>query len=239
MNKVFFVSLIILIVGFNVSAQETNKPAQETDKPAELSKDVKTTETNVVPDKKEETQQPKDLTEKTKGVQLTDNGHKDSKVDFEYKKYSSIGLNISSHSGIGLSYRSHLGSPLLFQISGGVISRGQSYFYTVGAEIQRELSKSKDKRAFGSIAFGIYGEREKKVYEVGYGVEMERSEKWTISNVYSFAVGVGGELAFGSSIIDTLTIGCEIYPVGIYIDESDDSPFNMFPGASLYLYYNF
>ncbi|MCX7958405.1 MAG: hypothetical protein N3B13_05095 [Deltaproteobacteria bacterium] len=223
--------------------------AQVAEKPAGTADEMRSTEAaSAVQKEAESAPQPSDnaakqpstgpVSEMNDSTDKKQEGEKQSKI-YDYKSYNSFGISISSHSGIGLSYRYHLDSPLLFQITGGVISEGESYFYAVGAEIQRELSKSKDKRAFGSFAAGIYGERDKEVYDVGYSTGMNPPEKWTSSNAYAFAVGVGGELALGNSIVDTLTIGCEIYPVGIYFTDSGDSGFNMFPGASVYIYYNF
>lgn len=179
----------------------------------------------------------KSAVEPAKELKKEDNEQNKSKT-FEYKSYNSFGLNISSHSGVGLSYRYHMDTPLLFQVTGGVVSEGKSYFYAVGLEVQKELSRSKDKRAFGSLTTGIYGERYKET-SVEYYTGMNPPEKWTSSNSYSFAIGVGGELALGNSIIDSLTLGCEIYPVGIYLSDEDENNFRMFPGAGIYLFYNF
>lgn len=162
------------------------------------------------------------------------------KGHFEYIEYNSFGLNVSSHSGIGLAYRYHMSEAFLFQISGGVISEGKSYYYALGAEVQRELSKVKDKRAFGSFAIGLYGSREKETYYVGeYYEEENRRERWSSDNTFAFAIGVGGELAFGSSVKDNLTIGCEIYPVGVYLDTGGETKWRMYPGLAIYLFYNF
>jgi len=159
------------------------------------------------------------------------------KQGFIYDIYNSFGLNISSHSGMGLSYRYHMNNPMLFQISGGVISEGKSFYYAVGAELQRELSKVKDKRAFAALAMGIYGNRYKETY-YAYYTGMNPPEKWQTDNYFSMALGVGGELAFGNSLVDSISIGCEIYPVGMYIGNKEDS-FTMTPGGSIYLFYNF
>ncbi len=159
---------------------------------------------------------------------------------YVYQKYSSFGINISSHSGVGLSYRFHMDTPFLFELSGGVVSSGKTYFYAVGGEIQRELSKSKDKRAFGAFAVGFYGERyEKNDYDAAYYSEMEPPKKWTSDNAFTFALGVGGELALSNLIVDAISIGCEIYPIGVYVKNNGENEFNMFPGGAIYLYYNF
>lgn len=161
-------------------------------------------------------------------------------LNFEYKSYISVGLNISSHSGIGLSYRYHTETPFLFQVSGGVISSGRSYYYAIGGEIQRELSKSKDKRAFGVFATGLYGMRyEETDYEVSYSTGMNPTKKWRSDVNFSVALGVGGELALGSSIVDAISLGVAIYPIGSYITNSGETNFKMFPGGAIYLFYNF
>ncbi len=242
MNKFSAITLLVMVFcGTVLMAQTADKPAVTADELRGAASPSEAKKTEPPKEQKSPDVQQSQINESTDSAGNGTAGQVggDKANAFEYKSYNSFGLNISSHSGIGLSYRYHLDSPVLFQISGGVISEGESYFYAVGAEVQRELSKSKDKRAFGSFAFGIYGEREKEVYDVGYSTGMNPPEKWVSKNAYSFALGVGGELALGSSIVDSLTLGCEIYPVGIYLEDSGDSRFNMFPGAAVYLFYNF
>jgi hypothetical protein len=64
-------------------------------------------------------------------------------------------------------------------------------------------------------------------------------KRWKTDNVFSFALGVGGELALGNSTVDAISLGCEIYPIGIYISDDEESNFHMFPGGAIYLFYNF
>ncbi len=206
--KIFFSLLsFIVISGFGLLyAEETGKPAAtaeeirnnsqpvQGEKKTEAVPSEKEVKTPVESVKKEAEDKPLETPQKESVKESAD--QKRDKT-FEYRSYNSFGLNISSYSGIGLSYRYHMDAPLLFQLTGGVISEGESHFYAVGAEVQKELSKSKDKRAFGSLAVGIYGERYKE-NSVEYYTGMVPPEKWVSDNAYSFAIGVGGELAFGS-----------------------------------------
>lgn len=240
MNKSTLMLLFIFIIKSALLwGQEPAKPEQiseEAKTGAPISNPTNDTQTLSHPTDNVKSEQEN----KSKSDVLGEKEEKPTKENiFEYTSYNSFGINLSSHSGLGLSYRYHLMAPILFQITGGVISEGESYFYAIGLEIQRELSKSKDKRAFGAFATGIYGTREKEVYDLGYSTGMNPPERWVSKNIYSFAIGVGGELAFGNSIVDSLTIGCEIYPIGVYLDENEDNWFNMFPGAAVYLFYNF
>ncbi|MGB9598969.1 MAG: hypothetical protein ACPL7I_00325 [Myxococcota bacterium] len=222
-----------------IEGEVVNKvsPPVENKSPSDISQNPQN-EANKGDDKKIENQQEGEA----EGKKLNEDKKSEQKrsSDFEYMKYNSFGLNASSHSGIGLSYRYHLPLPILFQITGGVASEGESFYYSVGGEVQRELSKSKDKRAFGSLAIGLYGERYKENdYDATYYTGMEPPKRWKADNTISFAIGVGGELALGNAVVDSLSLGCEIYPIGIYITDSEESNFHMFPGAALYLFYNF
>lgn len=144
---------------------------------------------------------------------------------FTYEKYSSIGLYLGSVSGIGLSYRYHLANPWLFQVTGGLISIEKDLAYSVGFEGQYELSKSRTSRFYVMGGTGLYGSKTQD--NVKGGTES--------STTFHLGFGIGGEIAFGSSIVGNLTIGVNFFPIALY---AGDGETNIYPGGSIYLYYN-
>ncbi len=140
-----------------------------------------------------------------------------------YEKYSSIGLYIGSVSGIGLSYRYHFPNPWLFQITGGLIYIEEDYAYSLGLEGQYELTKSNIARFYVMGAGGIYGS------------QTQSDGDTESTTTLHFGFGIGGEIAFGPTIVNHLTLGINFFPIALHVKENDSS---IFPGASIYLYYN-
>ena len=244
MRELIFVSLMLLLNQV-VFAQQQGEVQQGSNSPAPESNQITQPQQglqNLVQesqkmDKKVESQAKKDIVNNKPDVDKDIQSVKKAE-EFSYSMYNSLGLNLSVFSGSGLSYRYHMGNPFLFQVSGGVISNGDEYFYSFGFEVQNELSKVKDKRAFGALAVGLYGKRYKEEGTRDYYTGMNPPEKWYSDNHLGFAAGVGGELAFGNSIVDSISLGCEIYPIGMFFGGKDED-FVMFPGGALYLFYNF
>lgn len=154
-------------------------------------------------------------------------------------RYQSLGLSASVYSGTGLSYRYNFADRWTVQITGGAIITDDIQNYATGLEVQRDLSMKKEKRLFLIMALGIYGDRQ-EVYTKGDYLST------TDVNIdyYKAAIGFGGELAFGDEILNHLTLGISIFPIGFSIkerhsypgyDNTDEVGF----GASIFTHFNF
>lgn len=153
--------------------------------------------------------------------------------------YSSLGVSISNYSGSGLSFRYHSNSYWGIQLTGGAVIDEDETSFGIGAEFQRDLTALKDKRMFLIFSLGWYGNTE----EVHSKADPNAVEEIDVS-YYKMAVGFGGEIAFGNTIVDNLTIGLSLFPVGISFKEKhsfpgydDTSQVNF--GASLFTHFNF
>ncbi len=161
--------------------------------------------------------------------------------------YQSLGISASSYSGSGLSYRYHFENKWSLQITGGAFIDSDTKAYATGIEIQNDLSSRNDKRLFLIMALGVYGDTEeiKNNYNE-YSENSNNVDDYFKENVsyYKVAVGFGGELAFGDEIIDHLTLGLSIYPIGFSIKEKHsypgyDNADSVSFGASIYTHFNF
>ncbi len=154
--------------------------------------------------------------------------------------YQSLGVALSSYSGSGLSYRYHFENRWALQLTGGAIVGDEEKYYATGLELQSDLTSIKDKRMYLILSFGWYGETE-EVFTNGGG--MYGREEVDI-NYYKVAIGFGGELAFGNSLVDNLSLGLAIFPIGLSVKEKhsypeyDDTNSVSF-GASLFTHFNF
>lgn len=158
----------------------------------------------------------------------------------ETNSYQSLGISLSSFSGSGLSYRYHFDNRWGLQLTGGAIISDDGKSAATGLEIQSDLSTMKDKRMYLLMALGWYVESEDVFTKSG---ELFITKNVDI-NYYKLAIGFGGELAFGNSFVEHLSLGIAIYPIGISIKEKhsypeydDTSKINF--GASLFTHFNF
>ncbi len=157
----------------------------------------------------------------------------------EENLYQSLGISISNYSGSGLSYRYHFEKRWGIQVTGGAIINDDDVNFATGMELQRDLSNLPDKRLFLIMALGWYGETE-SIIKKG---TLYDTENINVS-YYKLAVGFGGELAFGNTIVENLSLGISIFPIGISIKEKhsflgyDDTSQVSF-GASLFTHFNF
>ncbi len=153
--------------------------------------------------------------------------------------YQSLGVSLSSYSGSGLSYRYHFDNRWALQLTGGAIISDDEKMFATGLEMQRDLTSLKDKRLYLIISAGWYGDRE----EVLLNNSLYLTKKIDIS-YYKLALGFGGELAFGSSLVENLSLGIAIFPIGVSVKEKhsypgyDDTSHVNF-GASLFTHFNF
>jgi len=160
-------------------------------------------------------------------------------LDATELRYQSLGMSVSSYSGSGLSYRYHFQSQWAVQLTGGAIISGDEKNFATGLEFQRDLSSIKDKRLFLIFASGWYGDTQ-EVLKKG---NLYETTKIDVS-YYKLSVGFGGELAFGSSLVQNITLGIAIYPIGISIKEKHsftdyDNTDEVNFGASLFTHFNF
>lgn len=153
--------------------------------------------------------------------------------------YQSLGLSASTYSGTGLSYRYNFVPRWTVQITGGAIISDERRDYASGLEIQRDLSMGKGKRMFLVMALGIYGDTQEVYTHLGYHDSVRINVDY-----YKAAMGFGGELAFGDEIVNHLTLGISIFPIGVSIKERHsypgyDSTDDVSVGATLYTHFNF
>lgn len=146
------------------------------------------------------------------------------KPPFQYLSFSSLGILGSTVSGAGFSYRYHTPAPWLFQITGGVLILNKESAYNLGGEIQYELSHSLSWRFFFAIGGGVYGSR--AVVEEIPGVERTQ-----IDNRFHGGLGFGVETSLGRELLEGISLGFTLFPVALYQED-------IFPGISLYLFYN-
>lgn len=94
--------------------------------------------------------------------------------------------------GVGLSFRHHLPSTLSYQINGGIIKVDERMSYSVGAEVQVDLSRSQTVRFFaaGGAAYFYSG----------------TSSHNDMDGPARFGIGLGGEFHAGSGIHTTLEL---------------------------------
>ncbi|MCX7944826.1 MAG: hypothetical protein N2746_10010 [Deltaproteobacteria bacterium] len=156
------------------------------------------------------------------------------------RPYQSWGMALSSFSGSGLSYRYHFENKWGLQITGGAIISDEHKNYAIGLEMQSDLTSIKDKRVYLIASLGWYGETEEVFPKNGKTYETINVD----IDYYKIAIGLGGELAFGNSIVNNLSLGIAIFPIGIAIKERhsypgyDDTSEVGF-GASIFSHFNF
>lgn len=90
-----------------------------------------------------------------------------------------LGFAVGPATGLGLSFRHHLPSPFSYQIVGGIIKATDRLYYSVGAEVQYDLSRTPVMRfyAAGGMSYfyaGVSGNNEMKgPGRVGAGIGIE------------------------------------------------------------------
>lgn len=133
------------------------------------------------------------------------------------RSYKSFGFNASMVSGVGLSFRNHFDSPELLQVTASIFSSpGSSVFYSLGVEMQFELSRDESFRFYIPLGLGIYSSS-KTVTNLGFGMGLEVP---VLGPGIFRGVGVGGEL---------------FYPT-FYLGAGENS---ISLGASIFIFYNF
>ena len=131
------------------------------------------------------------------------------------RPYHSFGFNASFVSGIGISYRNHTAGPSLFQVTGSVFSSEGSVFYSVGLEMQIELSSNPGFRYYIPIALGLYVPESKTTTVVGLGMGLEVP-------------------VIGPGIYEGVTIGGELFYPAVYLSTKNSVGL----GGSIYIFYN-
>lgn len=155
------------------------------------------------------------------------------------RSFQSLGVSASSYSGSGLSYRYHFDNNWGFQLTGGAIIRDEDKNVAVGIEFQSDLTSVSDKRLFLILSTGWYMDTETYFRDRYTYAEINEDVSY-----YKIAVGFGGELAFGEGIVNHLTLGIAIFPIGLAIKEKhsyygyDDTSQVSF-GASIFTHFNF
>jgi hypothetical protein len=154
-------------------------------------------------------------------------------------QFESLGVSVSSFSGMGLSFRHHFANRWALQLTGGALIGNEEKSFATGIEVQSDLSSKKDKRFFLIMAAGWYGDRE-NVIKKGSADETTPIDV----SYYKLSVGFGGELAFGDSIVQNITIGMAIFPIGVSVKERHsfagyDNTDSVSFGASIFSHFNF
>lgn len=103
-----------------------------------------------------------------------------------------LGFSGGPATGVGLSFRHHLPSSLSYQINGGIIKVDERMSYSIGAEVQVDLSRSHLVRFFaaGGASYFYSG----------------RTDHNDMEGPGRFGVGIGGEFHAGSGVHATLEL---------------------------------
>lgn len=103
-----------------------------------------------------------------------------------------LGFSGGPATGVGLSFRHHLPSIVSYQVNGGIIKVDDRMSYSVGAEVQVDLSRSEAVRFFaaGGASYFYTGKTSHN--------DMEGPAR--------FGIGLGGEFHAGSGIHSTLEL---------------------------------
>ncbi len=153
-------------------------------------------------------------------VQISVFGQGDSTTIIQNKElgvFRSFGFNTSSVSGLGLSYRYHKETNQLVQLTGGIISDGDMLNYTVGAELQIELSTRRDLRYYLAVGAGTYQSNNSGDFTAGFGVGFEVP-------------------LFGKEIKENMTAGLTLFYPALY--KSTNNNLVTF-GISAFFFYNY
>lgn len=67
-----------------------------------------------------------------------------------------LGFEGGPTTGLGLSFRHHLPSPFSYQIVGGVLKATDRLFYSVGTELEYDLSRTSAVRFYAATAFAYF-----------------------------------------------------------------------------------
>jgi hypothetical protein len=101
-----------------------------------------------------------------------------------------LGFAFGPASGLGLSFRHHLPTTLSYQINGGIIKVDDRMSYSVGAEVQADLSRSGLVRFFAAVGFSYF-----------YTGKTSHNE---MEGPGRIGLGLGGEFYAGSGVHTTL-----------------------------------
>jgi hypothetical protein len=108
------------------------------------------------------------------------------------KNVFGLGLFGGPASGLGLSFRHHLPTPFSYQINGGVIKVDDRLAYSVGAEVQYDLTRTGVTRFFvaGATSYFYKG----------------KAEQNDIAGPGRLGIGIGGELHADAGIHVTVDL---------------------------------
>jgi len=117
--------------------------------------------------------------------------HQESAADLQRNVFG-LGFSGGPATGVGLSFRHHLPSTISYQINGGIIKVDERMSYSVGAEVQVDLSRSHTVRFFaaGGASYFYSGTSSHN--------EMEGPSR--------FGLGLGGEFHAGAGVHTTLEL---------------------------------
>jgi hypothetical protein len=105
-----------------------------------------------------------------------------------------LGLSGGPSSGLGLSFRQHLASPFSYQIVGGIIKATDRLYYSLGAQMEFDMSRGSAVRFYGALGFayfysGVDGHNDMSgPSRLGFGIGMEAG--------LSSGLNIKGELLF-------------------------------------------
>lgn len=142
--------------------------------------------------------------------------HADEGEPYTYTSYTAIGGSASSVSGIGVSIGIHLPDPVFLRVTGGAQTIDKKTVYSLGGEVQYDLSKGRFARFYVVGGAGVY--------------------HWTGSDYTAFGAGIGGEVALGYKMVNHLSVGGDLFPM-VFYDNGTSS--EVHPGVSAYFAFNF
>jgi hypothetical protein len=117
--------------------------------------------------------------------------HREGAEDLQRSVYG-LGFAFGPASGLGLSFRHHLPTTVSYQINGGIIKVDDRMSYSIGGEVQMDLSRNKDVRFFAAAGCSYF-----------YSGKSSHND---MKGPGRLGAGLGGEFFAGSGVHTTLEL---------------------------------